>query len=68
LKWGHIIPEIDSNGEVVEAKMVVYAGQNEGKKKQYMTRISAEAYNALVDWMDLRKRDGEKITGVTCGR
>ncbi|MFZ0224390.1 MAG: hypothetical protein WAM42_22135, partial [Candidatus Nitrosopolaris sp.] len=68
LKWGHITPEIDSNGEVVEAKMVVYAGQNEGKKKQYMTRISAEAYNALVDWMDLRKRDGEKITGVTCGR
>ena len=31
LKWGHIIPEIDSK-EVVEAKMVVYAGQNEGKK------------------------------------
>ena len=41
--------------------MLVYAGQNEGKKKQYMTRISAEAYNALVEWMDLRKRDGEKI-------
>jgi integrase len=63
LKWGHITPEIDGDGKVVEAKMLVYAGQNEGKKKQYMTRISAEAYNALLAWMDLRKRDGEKITG-----
>jgi integrase len=62
LKWGHITPETDGDGHVVEAKMLVYAGQNEGKKKQYMTRISAEAYNALVEWMDLRKRDGEKIT------
>ena len=48
---------------MVEAKMLVYAGQNEGKKKQYTTRISAEAYNALVEWMNLRKRDGEKIRG-----
>ena len=63
LKWGHMTPEIDGDGQIVEAKMLVYAGQNEGKKKQYMTRISAEAYNALVEWMDLRKRDGEKITG-----
>ena len=50
-------------GQVVAAKMMVYAGQNEGKKKQYMTRISDEAYNALVEWMDYRKKHGEQITG-----
>ena len=43
--------------------MLAYAGQNEGKKKQYMSRISAQAYNALVEWMDYRKKHGEQITG-----
>jgi hypothetical protein len=64
LRWKHITPEIDKEtGQVVAAKMLVYAGQNEGKKKQYMSRISAQAYNALVEWMDYRKKHGEQITG-----
>jgi hypothetical protein len=28
-----------------------------------MSRISAQAYNALVEWMDYRKKHGEQITG-----
>jgi hypothetical protein len=60
LRWKHITPEIDKEtGQVVSAKMFVYACQNEGKK----TRISAEAYNALVEWIDYRKKHGEQITG-----
>jgi hypothetical protein len=64
LRWKHITPEIDKEtGQVVAAKMLVYAGQNEGKKKQYMSRISAQAYYALVEWMDYRKKHGEQISG-----
>jgi hypothetical protein len=50
LRWKHITPEIDKEtGKVVAARMLVYAGQNGGKKK---ARISAQAYNALIEWMD----------------
>lgn len=62
LRWKHIEP-ITGNGEVVAAKMLVYAGQNQGKKKQYRSYISPEAYNALKEWMESRKRHGEEVTG-----
>jgi len=48
LKWKHVTPEIDnSNGQVVEAKMLVYAEQNEGKKKQKIVFVSGTAFQFL---------------------
>jgi integrase len=58
LKWEHITP-IERNAEVVAAKMIVYAGDDE----EYFTFISGEAWQALKDWMNYRKRSGELITG-----
>ena len=37
------------------AKVVVYAGQNDGKRRPvHVTRVSAEAYKALQEWKDYR--------------
>jgi len=66
LKWKHITPVMEADedkAQVVAAKVVVYTGQNEGKRRQYVTRISAEAYNALQEWKDYRVRHGEVVTG-----
>jgi integrase len=61
LKWKHVIPiRIENmNNEVVAAKLVVYGGQ----KEEYYSFITAEAYNAIQQWMDFRASFGEKITG-----
>jgi integrase len=56
LQWGHIRP-IDRNGEIVAAKMIVYAGEDE----EYFTFISPEAWRALKDWMNYRQTSGEII-------
>jgi len=56
LKYKHIKPIIQ-NGNIVAAKIIVYAGSDE----QYYSFISAEAYQALDEWMDFRKKSGEKI-------
>ncbi|MGA9842994.1 MAG: hypothetical protein WBP64_19935 [Nitrososphaeraceae archaeon] len=37
---------------------MVYAGEDE----QYSSYISPEAYRALSDWIDFRRRSGEVIT------
>jgi site-specific recombinase XerC len=59
LKWKHIKP-IEQGGNIVAAaaKIIVYAGSDE----QYNSFISAEAYQALNEWMDFRKKSGEKVT------
>lgn len=57
LKWGHLNP-IERDGVVVAARMHVYAGD----KEQYLTFVSAEAYNAIKEWMDFRQRAGEAIS------
>ena len=57
LRWKHVIPTGDA------ARMVVYPGQNQGKRKEYYTFITPEAFQALKDWMDFRAANGEKITG-----
>ena len=49
----------DQKGEVAAAKLVVYAEEPE----QYITFITPEAYNALKEWLDYRKQNGENITG-----
>ena len=59
LKWGNVTPiHSDGNGELVAAKIMVYAGEEE----QYFTFISPEAYRALAGWMTFREKCGEKIT------
>jgi integrase len=56
LKWGHIRP-IDKNSEIIAAKMIVYAGEDE----EYFTYISPEAWRALKNWKDYRESSGEII-------
>jgi integrase len=56
LQWGHIQP-VERNNEVVAAKMIVYAGDEE----EYFTFISPEAWRALKDWMSYRETSGEVI-------
>jgi hypothetical protein len=56
LQWGHIRP-IETNGEIVAAKMIVYAGEDE----EYFTFISPEAWRALKQWMSYRETSGESI-------
>jgi hypothetical protein len=56
LKWSHIRP-IDRNSEIIAAKMIVYAGEDE----EYFTYISPEAWRALKNWKDYRELSGEII-------
>jgi hypothetical protein len=53
----HASPITDDKGDVVAAKLVVYAEEPE----QYYTFISPEAYHALKDWMDFRVSYSEKV-------
>jgi integrase len=56
LKWGHIRP-IQKDGEIVAAKIIVYAEEEE----EYFSFISKEAYQVLADWMKYRECSGELI-------
>jgi len=58
LKWSHISP-IERNGEIVAAKITVYAGEPDS----YYSFISVEAHYACLDWMNFRASYGEEITG-----
>jgi len=57
LDWGHVKP-LERDGEVVAAKLKVYAAEPE----EYETFITAETYQKLKQYMQLRKSKGEKIT------
>lgn len=57
LRWGDITP-IKQDDDVVAAKIVVYAGDEE----QYISFISPEAYLELEKWINSRINSGEKIT------
>ncbi len=58
LQWKHCKPVFNENGEVIAAKLVVYAGDIE----EYYTFVTSEAYNSLKEWIDFRSSYGEKIT------
>jgi len=60
LQWGHIRP-IEKDGELVAAKMIVYAGEDE----EYYTFITPQAWYALGDWMDYRETSGESINEIS---
>ncbi|MGB8937602.1 MAG: hypothetical protein WCC17_21135, partial [Candidatus Nitrosopolaris sp.] len=58
LKWKHIEP-IKRDDRIVAAKIIVYAGEYE----QYFSFMTPEAFKAMQEWMDYRKKCGEEITG-----
>jgi len=58
LKWKHIEP-IWRDNKIVAAKIIVYAGENE----QYFSFMTPEAFQALQEWMDYRKKSGEDVNG-----
>jgi hypothetical protein len=58
LQWKHCKPIFNENKEVIAAKLIVYAGDIE----EYYSFVTAEAYNALKDWIDFRISYGEKIS------
>jgi hypothetical protein len=58
LKWKHINPIKDEKGEVLAAKIVVYAGEND----EYISFITLEAYSSLLDWIKFREEYGEKVS------
>ena len=58
LLWEHITP-ITREGNLVAAKVVVYAGDQE----RYRSFLTPEAYWELQKWMDFRNNSGEKISG-----
>src|SRR4051794_3402446 len=55
LKWGDIRP-IAKEGEVIAARIIVYA-----EDEEYFSFITAEAYQALNSWMKYREDSGELI-------
>jgi hypothetical protein len=57
-RWKHVIPQKNEKGEIVSAKLIVYAEEHD----EYYSFITPEAYNALLDYMDFRALHGEKIT------
>jgi hypothetical protein len=58
LRWKDIQP-IKRNGEIIAAKIIVYAEDEE----EYFSFITPEAYHELEKWMNYRKESGEAING-----
>ena len=56
LCWKHVKPVTNSQEEIVAAKLIVYAGDQE----EYYCFITPQAYNSLKEWMDFRASYGEK--------
>lgn len=58
LQWKNVTPITKDNGELIAAKLIIYADEPE----EYYTFITTEAYNAIKDWIDFRASYGEIIT------
>jgi hypothetical protein len=58
LRWKHIAP-IKRDGQVVAAKITVYAGEPDS----YLSFITSEAYYSCLEWMKFRESYGEKVSG-----
>ena len=58
IRWKHI-QSVKRDGNIVAAKIIVYAGDDE----EYFSFITPEAYYQLENWMKYRKESGEKIDG-----
>lgn len=60
LKWKHITPMLNAEGEIVAAQMLIYPGD---PVEEYYTFCTPEAYDEIKSWMDYREQCGEKISG-----
>lgn len=58
LRWKHVAPIKDKQGDIIAAKIMVYAGDRE----EYYSFITPEAYHCLNEWMEFRKSYGENVT------
>jgi len=56
LRWSHIRP-IEKNGEVVAAKIIVYAGEDD----EYFSFASPSAWSELLAWRQYRESSGEPV-------
>jgi hypothetical protein len=59
LRWKDIQPIKRNDGEIIAAKIIVYAEDEE----EYFSFITPEAYHELEKWMNYRRESGEAITG-----
>jgi len=59
LRWKDVKPIEDEKGQVVAAKLTVYAGDPE----EYYSFVTPEAYHMLRDWIEFRASYGEIIDG-----
>ena len=58
LRWKHVIPMRDEDGQVEAAKLIVYAGEREG----YYSFIMSTVCRLLKDWMEFRRSYGEEVS------
>jgi integrase len=58
LRWKHVVPIHDDDGQVIAAKVTVYGGEPE----EYYSFITPMTYRLLNEWMEFRQSYGEKIT------
>jgi hypothetical protein len=62
IKYKHIQPIISRDNEgidnIVAAKITIYAESDE----QYTSFITKEAYQAIEEWIEYRRKCGEQIT------
>ncbi len=56
LRWGNLKP-IEKNGEVIAAKMIVYAGEDD----EYFCFVSPSTWHELSTWRRYREAAGESI-------
>jgi integrase len=56
LRWSHIRP-IEKNGEVIAAKIIVYAGEDD----EYFSFASPSAWSELLAWRQYRESSGEPV-------
>ena len=64
LKVKHVKPITDKkSGKITCAQIEVYEDEDEGEEYTYRTLITKEAYDKLQEWIEFRKKSGEKVTG-----
>lgn len=56
--WGDLTPLYNNDKEITAVKLLVYRGDAE----EYITFVTPECYPALLQYKNLRKSIGEKIT------
>jgi hypothetical protein len=61
LRWRDIQP-IERDGEIIAARMIVYAGEED---ESYVSFITPAAYRELSEWMKYREESGEAVHGTS---